>query len=133
MGSMPRTILVLLVTGIVSAYSLDGVVSQGEYSFSKDLGKIMFYANDNGDSLNLAIVTDYDGWAAMGLGSDRMDGAYILMGYVKDGQPFFSQQMGHGHGHSAVDSPLNIQYVRVLLYLQQQGTPRSGKYWNITI
>jgi len=80
--------------------SVDGVVSSGEYSFSQDFDSISVYARRTADALYLAAVGDSTGWVALGLGSLKMDGSTIFMGFVgKDGKVQFKPQSGSGHSH----------------------------------
>jgi hypothetical protein len=80
--------------------SVDGVVSHSEYSFSQTFDSITVYASRTSDALYLAAVGDSTGWVALGLGSMKMDGSTIFMGYVgKDGKPQFKSQSGSGHSH----------------------------------
>ena len=44
------------------------------------------------------------GWVGLGLGSQVMDGAWIFMGFVNDGNPVFSEQRGLGHTHRPAES-----------------------------
>jgi hypothetical protein len=80
--------------------SVDGVVSPGEYSFSQSFDSITVYASRTADALYIAAVGDSTGWVALGVGSMKMDGSTIFMGYVgKDGKPQFKAQSGSGHAH----------------------------------
>jgi stalled ribosome rescue protein Dom34 len=50
----------------------------------------------------VALSAATSGWAGVGLGSQRMDGAFIYMGFVKDGTAVFSEQLGKAHRHTPV-------------------------------
>jgi len=79
---------------------VDGTVNPIEYAFSQDLGKAKLYVNRTADTLYVAVVGSTSGWVAFGLGSQRMDGATIFMGYVdSSGKSVFKPQAGRGHGH----------------------------------
>lgn len=83
---------------------VDGSVASGEYAHSRTLmgGKLVLSwqaAADGG--LYLAVSARTNGWVAVGLGSQKMDGSVIYIGSVKDdGTPAFSEDAGKGHGHS---------------------------------
>jgi hypothetical protein len=79
---------------------VDGVVKTGEYSFSKDFGPLTLFANRTADVLTLAVTGSTSGWVAVGLGSLKMNGATIFMGFVDDaGKVQFKPQLGSGHKH----------------------------------
>jgi hypothetical protein len=81
--------------------AVDGAVTANEYGFSKEFDSLTLYVNRTKDSLSLAIVGDTSGWVSVGLGSLKMDGATIFMGYVgADGKVKFTSQMGAGHRHA---------------------------------
>jgi hypothetical protein len=80
---------------------IDGVVKADEYSFTQQFDSLTLYANRTKDVLSLAIVGDTTGWVSIGLGSLKMDGATIFMGFVgKDGKAQFKTQAGTGHRHT---------------------------------
>ena len=80
---------------------IDGVVKTGEYSFTQQFDSLTLYANRTKDLLSLAIVGDTTGWVSVGLGSLKMDGATIFIGFVgADGKVQFKPQMGSGHRHT---------------------------------
>ncbi|HEY9593873.1 MAG TPA: hypothetical protein VHE79_05310 [Spirochaetia bacterium] len=84
---------------------IDGVVNPGEYSFSQDFGQMTLYVNRTADALDVAVVGKTAGWVGVGLGSMRMDGSTIFMGYVtSEGKSQFQVQAGQGHGHSNASS-----------------------------
>ena len=80
---------------------VDGVVHPNEYSFSQAFGPLTLSANRTADTLYLAVVGKTSGWVALGVGSARMNGATIFMGFVDgDGKVQFKAQAGAGHGHA---------------------------------
>lgn len=82
---------------------VDGVVNPDEYSFTQDFGQMTLYANRTADALYLAVVGNTKGWVAIGIGSLRMDGSTILMGFVDaSGNVQFKPQAGQGHTHKDV-------------------------------
>lgn len=89
---------------------VDGVIGNGEYSWSTQADQATLYLNRTGDVLSAAIKSKSTGWVGIGFGSDRMNGAKIFIGYVKDGKPAFEQQIGRGHTHRGTPSPLEVKY-----------------------
>ncbi|MGA2477207.1 MAG: DOMON domain-containing protein [Spirochaetia bacterium] len=103
-----KTALIVLAAAVLCAASLwslptvDGRVIAGEYSRSVSLldgATTVYYQVDDAGGLYLAVSAATSGWVGIGLGSVVMDGAHIFMGYLKDGAPVFSEQVGDGHGH----------------------------------
>jgi hypothetical protein len=79
---------------------VDGVVNPAEYSFSQDFGELSLYANRTSDALYLGLVGNTTGWVSVGLGSLKMDGSTIFIGFVgADGKVQFKPQAGTGHSH----------------------------------
>jgi hypothetical protein len=88
-----------------NATVVDGVVNPDEYSFSQDFGKLALYVNRTADALYIGAVGVTTGWVAVGLGSLRMDGSTIFMGFVgADGKVQFKTQAGKGHQHMDADT-----------------------------
>ena len=79
---------------------VDGVVNPAEYSYSQDFGQLSLYVNRTADTLYVGVVGVTTGWVAIGLGSLKMDGSTIFMGFVTaDGKVQFKTQAGSGHSH----------------------------------
>ncbi len=79
---------------------VDGVVSPGEYSWTRTFGPIRLDLNLTPDALYVAVVGNTRGWVAVGLGSLVMNRATIFIGYVgRDGKTHFKPQTGSGHRH----------------------------------
>jgi len=97
----------LALTG--SAPTLDGVVAANEYSLSLPVGKITLSASRTADTVYLAVSAPTTGWVSVGFGSERMDGADLFLGCVTGGKPSFSQQLGAGHAHSRLPTPLVVR------------------------
>jgi hypothetical protein len=82
---------------------VDGVVNPDEYSFTQNFGDLTLYVNRTADALYLGAVGNTTGWVSVGLGSLKMDGATIFIGYVgADGKVQFKPQAGSGHSHKDV-------------------------------
>jgi hypothetical protein len=95
---------------------IDGVVKAGEYTWSQQFDTVTLYASRTADTLSLALVGSTTGWVAVGLGSLKMNGATIFMGFVDaDGKVQFKPQSGNGHRHvdtkdaSVADSIVSYQ------------------------
>ena len=96
--------VVFLAVGVLVAEPVvDGKVSAGEYSNSKSVlsgAGTLSWAGDGSGGLYIALSVKAEGWAGVGLGAKRMNGAYIYMGFLgSDGKAVFSEQAGRGHTH----------------------------------
>lgn len=80
----------------------DGRIGEGEYSYSASFGDFSLAASLSADgaTLYLAVEAPVSGWVALGLGSTRMDGAYLVLGSAAGGKGQVSEQLGRGHSHS---------------------------------
>jgi len=103
--------------------SVDGIVKAGEYTYTHDFDhQLTLYASRTADTLYFGVVAITDGWVAVGLGSQKMDGATIFMGFVDtDGKVSFKTETGKGHRH--VDAPAEIS-ASVISYAMKR---ESGK------
>ncbi len=83
---------------------VDGKLVPGEYAHTLsviyDTATVSWTADSRG-GLYLAVSAPTTGWVGIGLGAVIMDGAHIFMGFVKDGKPTISEQVGVGHTHDA--------------------------------
>ena len=87
---------------------VDGVVKPGEYSLTQDFDELSLYVNRTADALYLAVVGNTTGWVSVGLGSLKMDGATMFMGFVgSDGKVQFKPQTGSGHSHKDAGSDVS--------------------------
>jgi hypothetical protein len=88
-----------------NAVVVDGSVGAGEYSWTQDFGQLQLSLNRSSDTLFIGVVGNTKGWVAAGLGSQKMDGATIFMGFVgDDGKVQFKPQAGSGHSHKDLSS-----------------------------
>jgi len=79
---------------------IDGVITTGEYAVSATEGGITLYASRTDDGmLYLAVSADTEGWVALGLGSNRMDGAHLVMGYRDGAESVIEEHSVSGHFH----------------------------------
>lgn len=112
---MRRTLLLLLIgivgwTADVSAQVLkpgslvpvaDGQVRANEYSLKATYSGMNLSASlsEDGNTLYVALEAPTKGWVSIGLGSLRMDGTFMVLGYDAAGKPFISENTGKGHSH----------------------------------
>lgn len=69
-------------------WKADGVVGDGEYAQMQKIGELEVFSRIEGDSAMLALKAQAKGWLALGIDpEDKMKGADMIFGYVKDGQP----------------------------------------------
>jgi hypothetical protein len=135
---MKRTIIVVLAlaalalvaaTGFAQDASLavsanktvvDGTANPAEYGFSKSLGPLVLFASRTADTLSLAVVGKTGGWVAVGLGSPKMNGSTIFMGFVgSDGKVQFKPQLGSGHMHA--NAPGEVDKTVVAYAIKETG------------
>jgi hypothetical protein len=87
--------------------AVDGVVNPGEYSFTQSFGDLTLSVNRTAGALSLAVTGGTTGWVSVGLGSLKMDGATIFIGFVgADGKVQFKPQVGAGHSHADAGADL---------------------------
>ena len=81
---------------------IDGAMAKGEYGWMQSVGKFWLGAtlSKDGKTLTIGLAAQTKGWISVGLGSTKMNGAYMLIAY-DNGKQNFSEQIGKGHGHSA--------------------------------
>jgi len=87
--------------------ALDGVISEGEYKTTeiKDGFTIATRLSEDGKSLQVAVSAQTTGWLAIGLGTRKMDGSFMIMGFVSDGKPSVSYELGKGYSHAPTPAP----------------------------
>lgn len=133
---MKRCILALLLFPMVAlwAQEVDGIIDSGEYSVETASEEMRIYASDSQDSLFLACSAPTGGWVSLGVGSMKMDGAAIFIGYVADGKEEFRSDLGRGHSHRESDEFTVVSYAltesggRTMLELElsKSGIPYSN-------
>ena len=82
---------------------IDGLIQANEYA-QKTLVSGMTFAislSTDGKTLFCAIEAPTTGWVAVGLGSLRMNGAYMVLAYDSKDTQVVSEETGRGHSHSA--------------------------------
>ena len=109
---------------------IDGVVKAGEYGFTQQFDSLTLYANRTKDLLSFAIVGDTTGWVSVGLGSLKMDGATIFIGFVgADGKVQFKTQVGTGHRHT--DAPKSVEG-SVTAYAMKEADGKTTLEFSVT-
>lgn len=80
----------------------DGRVGPGEYTFTSVRKDMTVHLSLSGDGriLYAALEAPTTGWAAVGLGSLRMNGAFLVLGYDAGGVPSIREDTGSGHRHT---------------------------------
>ena len=92
----------------------DGEVAAGEYSYTSAQKDMMLHLSlsQDGKTLYAALEAPTTGWVAIGLGSLRMDGAFMVLGYNAAGQAAVREDTGSGRLHSPnADRRLTAQAV----------------------
>ncbi|HUX50358.1 MAG TPA: DOMON domain-containing protein [Spirochaetia bacterium] len=90
----------------------DGTVGQSEYANVHQDNRMTVYSTITSNTLYIAVTAPTDGWVAVGLGTSKMNGATIFMGYVDDNMaPQTTVQRGSGHSHSATQEVTPISEV----------------------
>jgi hypothetical protein len=80
---------------------VDGAMAKGEYGWMNTVGSFWLGVSlsKDGQTLTIGLAAKTSGWVSVGLGSQKMDGAYIIIAYF-DGQQHIAEEIGKGHGHS---------------------------------
>jgi hypothetical protein len=92
------------------AATLDGTIVTNEYALVVPLDTATLYASRTADKLFLALEAQSTGWVAIGVGSAKMDNAWIYIGFVTGDQVTFAVQQGSGHGHKEAGDAPKVEY-----------------------
>jgi hypothetical protein len=81
---------------------LDGMLAQGEYKTVQTSNGITIAGALSADKtmLYVAVSATTQGWVAIGLGSLRMNGAFMVMAFDNAGKPSVFFEHGSGHSHA---------------------------------
>jgi hypothetical protein len=90
--------------------TLEGVLSDKEYSLTTDTPDMRLGVSWTGDVLYVAVRGQTTGWVAVGIGSPKMNDAILYIGYAAGTQAQVKVQKGQGHRHGDVDSDAPLQY-----------------------
>jgi hypothetical protein len=79
----------------------DGVMNPNEYAiaFEKQTMKLGFTLSADKSVVYVAIQAPSAGWVSVGLGSTRMNGTYMVIGYDAAGKSVISEETGTPSGH----------------------------------
>ncbi|HUW69967.1 MAG TPA: hypothetical protein VMX33_07010 [bacterium] len=80
----------------------DGRLAQGEYKTVQTMNGITIAGTLSSDktTLHVAVSAPTQGWVAIGLGSLRMNGAFMVMAFDNAGKPSVFYELGSGHSHA---------------------------------
>lgn len=117
-----RFMLIALALAVASSWGqattslpagLDGKIATGEYSYTKTDKGITVAArlSDDTKTLYVAVSAPTTGWVAIGLGSKKMSGAFMILGFVSDGKQTVSTEMGKGYTHSPVTASNVVSFI----------------------
>lgn len=106
-------------TAAAQAPVIDGVIAEGEYRFAETKSGIRLASSLSADgrTLFVAVSAATKGWVAFGVGSSRMNGAYMIIAYQEDvGAAVVSEETGVGHSHKP-----NAQRVATAVVRERDG------------
>ena len=80
----------------------DGSVAVGEYAWKTEQKGVVLSLSLSADGtiLYAALDVPVSGWVSVGLGSKRMNGAFMVLGSDDGGKTEISEQTGKGFGHT---------------------------------
>ncbi len=104
---MKRIVLVLAAflaasAAFAQAPMQDGMIKPGEYAFTETKNGITIAASlsSDGKTIFMAVSGATKGWIALGAGSAKMNGSYMILAYQDDmGTRFVSEETGVGWTH----------------------------------
>ena len=85
-----------------AAPQADGTVETAEYPWQATVGDMQLWLSLSADwsTLHVALRAPTAGWAAVGLGSLKMNGAFMVLGFDDKGKQSVSEQTGVMFGHT---------------------------------
>lgn len=122
---MRRALMIIVLAALASAIAaaqapvIDGVIAEGEYRFveAKSGIRLASSLSSDGRTLYVAVSAATKGWVAFGVGSSRMNGAYMIIAYQEDGgAAVVSEETGVGHSHKP-----NAQRVATAVVRERDG------------
>jgi len=86
---------------------LDGTISESEYETVEVKNEFTIAArlSDDKTTLYAAVKGPTTGWIALGLGTLKMNGSFMTLGYVADGKFSVSFERGKGYTHAPTPAP----------------------------
>lgn len=90
---------------------VDGVFGAQEYPRVVELKgmKLGYALSRNSQIMHFALEAPTTGWVSIGLGSNRMHGAHIIIGYDAITSQVISEETGRGHSHSPSSRKIVLQ------------------------
>lgn len=81
---------------------LDGSLGQGEYSTVQTKNGITVAGTLSADksTVYVAVSAQTAGWVSIGVGSLKMNGAFMVMAFDDAGKPSVFYELGSGHSHA---------------------------------
>ena len=106
--------LLSLAATMAFSQGLDGAVSSGEYPWTASKGDLTVWTrlSADGATLHVAVRAKTTGWVSIGLGSPRMDGSFMLFGYVTGSVETVTEETGKGHAHTVNPSRVALSRVK---------------------
>jgi hypothetical protein len=98
------------LTVVAAPVKVDGVFGEKEYSLVSDAAGMKLGLTWTADTLFVGVSAPTAGWVAAGLGSAKMDGAVLYIGYVTGAATELKVQKGAGHRHADADVDSPTQY-----------------------
>jgi hypothetical protein len=86
-----------------SSVKVDGLFGDKEYSLVREAAGMKLGITWTADILYLGFSAPTKGWVAVGLGSTKMDGALLYMGYITGHATELKVQRGSAHRHVDAD------------------------------
>lgn len=89
-----------LITSVQTPIA-DGKVGLNEYALTSTHSNMILSYSFSSDrkTVYFALQAPTVGWVALGLGSLKMNGAFMVLGNVVDGKQTISEETGKGHSH----------------------------------
>lgn len=94
---------------------VDGVFGSQEYPTMQELKgmKLGYALSNDGNTLYFALQAPTNGWVSVGLGSKKMQGAHIVMGFDALTSQTISEETGKGHKiNPSKDKIVKLQAVK---------------------
>jgi hypothetical protein len=95
---------------VAAPVKVDGVFGEREYSLVSEAAGMKLGLTWTADTLFVGLSAPTAGWVAAGLGSTKMDGAVMYIGYVTGAATELKVQKGAGHRHADADVDAPTQY-----------------------
>lgn len=90
---------------------IDGIFSPGEYASEIPLRdmRLGYALSNNQQEIYFVLEAPTNGWVSIGLGSNRMNGAHMIMGYDDLTNKVIVEETGRGRSHSPASTPILLR------------------------